>query len=154
MVLSNMSQNRKFVVWEWKEHGVPRFVGWGRMGRNHPAKDLWARRMGCDSDLNFWLRKYESEPTRVDHSSMVNYYRHEASNVAASLRKRYADEGFQLLDPRPWGTRNGGGMGRTVMSPDFAIYGSVRQAATDNGVNPSTITRWCQSNGTDWDYVN
>lgn len=41
-----------------------------------------------------------------------------------------------------------------VISPDFAIFGSVRQAAVDEGVNPCTITRWCQSEGTDWDYIN
>jgi hypothetical protein len=149
-----MAQRRKFVVWEWKENGSPRFVGWGRVGRNHPAKDLWARRMGCDSDLNHWLRSHQSEPERVDHSLMVNYYKDEASSVAASLRRKYTAEGHTLLDPRPWGTREGGGAARMVMSPDLAIYSSVRQAATDNGVNPSTITRWCQSDGWDWDYVN
>jgi hypothetical protein len=149
-----MSQNKKFVVWEWWDGDTPVFVGWGRIGRNHPAKDLWARRQGAKSDLNAWLLKHESEPKRVDRAGIVNYYRHEASSIAMALREKYKAEGFRLLDSRPWGTREGGGAARMVMSPDMAIYHSVRQAAVDMGVNACTITRWCQTEGTGWDYLN
>lgn len=125
------------------------------MGRNHPAKDLWARRTGADSDLNRWLCKFDKEPDRSDQRGLLGqFYRHEAQSLAATLRDKFKREGHTLLDPRPWGTRAGGGAPRMVMSPDFTIFGSVRQAAVDEGVHPSTITRLCQEDGTDWDYLN
>lgn len=149
-----MPSRKKFVVWEWRDRTGPRFVGWGRKGRNHPAKDLWARRRGQRSDLNNWFLSFDSEPERKDHTAAVPLYRHEASHLSTYLREKYRREGYTLLDPRPWGTKSGGGMARTVMSPDWTIYGSVRQAAVDNGVHPCTITRLCQRQGSGWDYLN
>lgn len=146
---------QKYVVWVWKEQGVPRFVGWGRMGRNHPAKELWAKRHGADSDLNLWLRGFEKEPDRSDQRGLLRqFYKHEASSIAVALRIKYKNEGYSLLDSRAWGSYEGGGAARMVMSPDFTIFGSVRQAAVDEGVHPSTITRLCQAEGTGWDYLN
>jgi len=146
---------KKYVVWTWfDENDIPKFVGWGRHGRSHPAKKLWAQRSGMDSDLNIWLQSFKSEPKRIDHSGIVWYYKYEAAAVSTAYRDKYKDQGFKLLDPRPWGTKEGGGAARMVMSPDFTIYGSVRQAAVDECVNPCTITRWCQSEDSDWDYLN
>jgi len=136
------------------DDNLPMFVGWGRYGQQHPAKKLWAKRAGADSDLNLWLRRFKSEPHRIDHAGDVRYYRHEASSVAKMFRKKYQADGRKLLDPRPWGTKEGGGASRMVISPEFTIFGSVRQAAIDQAVNPCTITRWCQEDGTDWDYLN
>ena len=124
------------------------------MGRSHPAKKLWAQRRGIKSDLNDWLRTFDSEPERIDHTQALPMYRHEASNLADHLRKKYRREGHFLLDPRPWGTKIGGGAARMVIAPGLTIYGSVRQAAVDLGVNPCTITRLCQQEGTGWDYLN
>lgn len=150
------ARTKRFVVWTWTDpDGTPRFVGWGRVGRNHPAKQLWAKREGCPSDLNQWLCQHDAEPRRIEHAGIVQYYKHEAAAVAAGLRERYTKlAGVELLDPRPWGTKIGGGLARMVMSPEFTIYDSVRQAAVDIGVNACTITRWCQSDDSDWDYLN
>jgi len=149
-----MSQTRKFVVWDWwDDDGSVKFVGWGCMGRSHPAKELWARRRGAASDLNFWLRSRNVEPIRIDRGGLTNYYRGEASSVARALRDKYVAEGHVLLDSRPWGSRDGGGAARMVMSPDMAVYNSVRQAAVDQGVNPCTITRWCQAAESGWEYI-
>lgn len=146
---------QRFVVWTWTDaDGTPRFVGWGRASRQHPAKQLWAKREGADSDLNFWLRTFTEEPRRIENAGIVRYYKHEAAAIAEGLRNRYKNDGNELLDTRPWGTRIGGGLARMVMAPDFAIYDSVRQAAVDEGVNPCTITRWCQSDKSGWDYLN
>lgn len=151
-----MVQNRKFVVWEWVDK--PRnlvYVGWGRDGDTHPAEQLWINREVFTSDLTVWLREFKNAPPEwVDHSGIVHFYRHEACNVAASLRARYKAEGRTILDTRPWGARSGGGAARMIMAPDMSIYSSVRQAAVDKAVNPCTITRWCQSeenNG--WTYL-
>lgn len=150
-----MGQNRKFVVWEWVDaERIPVYVGWGRQTRCHPSFTLWDMRMVFNSDLNMWLRKHEHEPERIDHNGIVHFYRQEASNVAASLRTRYQKKGRKLLDPRPWGTKAGGGSARQVMAPDMTIYSSVRQAAVDVGVNPCTITRWCQTRGSGWAHLN
>jgi len=150
-----MSSLRKYVVWVWFDvDAKARFVGWGRMGQSHPAKKLWAQRQGEDSDLNIWLRTFSSEPNRKDYTSAVQMYRHEASATSQALRKKYKAEGCDMVDPRPHGTKEGGGAARMVMSPDLTVFGSVRQAAVDEGVNPCTITRWCQTDGTGWDYLN
>lgn len=149
-----MPAHKKYVVWTWfDEDETPKFVGWGVYSRTHPAKTLWAQRNGIDSDLHIWLRKFKTEPKRVERTGLVQYYRAEASAVAAVLREKCAKDGYKLLDPRPWGTKEGGGAARMVISPDFAIFGSVRKAAVDMGVNPCTITRWCQTDGSGWDYI-
>lgn len=146
-----MSTRQKYVIWIWRdEDGEPRFVGWGRHGRNHPAKQLWAKRNGAASDLNHWLRTFDAEPEREELGGIVRFYKHEAAAICSGLREKFEN----LLDPRPWGTKLGGGAARMVMSPKFAVFDSVRQAAVDEGVNPCTITRWCQAEGTGWDYLN
>lgn len=151
-----MPTPRKFIVWTWFDSpDVPRYVGWGSNEPNHPAKRLWAKRLGANSDLNQWLRTFKwREPERVDHSGVVSFYRDEAAAVASTLREKYKAEGHTLLDPRPWGTKEGGGAARMVLAPDLTVYGSVRQAAISVGVSPCTITRWCQSSKSGWDYVN
>lgn len=150
-----MPKAHNFIVWTWTDfQDVPRYVGWGSRDPNHPAKRMWAQRYGVDSDVHYWLRKHEREPKRIDHAEVVRYYRDEAASVAAAIRAKYKAEGHKLLDSRPWGTKEGGGAPRMVMSPDLSIYPSVRQAAISEGVSPCTITRWCQSKSTDWDYVN
>ena len=149
-----MSTPKRFVVWTWLDRTGPRFVGWGRHGRQHPAKKIWAQRHGQRSNLNAWLCEFDSEPERKDENPIVRFYKHEASSVAQALREKYTAAGHKLLDPRPWGTKTGGGASRMVMSPDLTIYGSVRQAAVDEGVNACTITRLCQTPGSGWDYLN
>jgi hypothetical protein len=110
-------------------------------------------RRGQNSDLNQWLREFDSEPERKDENPIIRFYRHEASTVAQGLRDKYKQAGHNLLDPRPWGTKEGGGSARMVMSPDMTVYQSVRQAAVDEGVNPCTITRLCNRDGSGWDYL-
>lgn len=149
-----MAQNRTFVVWSWFDKaGRPVYVGFGKDYPVHPAVKLWDSRSMVKSDLTRWLREHDKEPERLDHCGLVQFYRREAANVAASLRKRYRDNGDCLLDPRPWGTRSGGGSPRAVFGPDLTVYDSVRHAAVDQDVNPCTITRWCQTDGTGWDYL-
>lgn len=144
---------RKYVVWSWHDADGPKYVGWGERVYQHPAKRIWARRNHFASDLNVWLRQHDREPRRVDYTSIVGFYRDEASLVASSHRDIFRRKGYQLLDSRPWGTKEGGGAARAVMGPDLEIYDSVRQAGMAEGVNPCTITRWCQTEGSGWDYL-
>lgn len=149
-----MSTRQRFVVWYWAEDAAVRFVGWGRVSRNHPAKQIWAKRNGVNSDLNIWLRTFDAEPERTEIGGVVRFYKHEAAAICSGLREKFTKEGHVLLDPRPWGTKIGGGAARMVISPTFVVFDSVRQAAVDEGVNPCTITRWCQSEDSGWDYLN
>lgn len=151
-----MPKIKKFVVWTWFEdsnHEFPMYVGWGVHDVNHPAKRLWAKRHGAGSPLNDWLRTYKYEPIRVDHGGIVGYYCDEAQSVAAVKRQSYRAAGHELKSTRPYGTKTGGGAARPIMAPDLTIFQSVRAAATDVGVSPCTITRWCQSDDSGWDYL-
>lgn len=142
----------QYTVWVWKDETGPRYVGWGKVCLKHPAKYAWALRESYKSELNDWLCQHEKEPERVD-LGVLRYSREEASFVAQKLRKKYEREGSNLLASRPEGSYTGGGSARAVLGPDLQIYPSVRRAAVIEGVHPSTITRYCQTEDTDWDYL-
>ena len=151
-----MPITRNYKVWTWFfADERPAYVGWGWQPTGHPAETLWQNRYLFDSDLNLWLRKQIVEPKRVDHARWMKYASNDAIAHAASLRDKYASEGHRMLNPRPHGTKAGGGGPRQVLSPDMAIHKSVRAAATEFGVNPCSITRWCQDDkNTEWNYLN
>ena len=146
---------RSHVVWTWvDENGDPIYVGWGVDGHYHPAKALWMSRSQYDSPLTEHLRTLEREPKRSRDSKQPHLARNEAQNLAKIKRDQFKNRGFKLFDDRPYATRCGGGARRKVLGPDLETYDSVRHAATAVGVNPSSITRWCQNVDTGWDYVN
>lgn len=143
-----------FCVWTWlDDDGNPVFVGWGKHVLTHPAKHVWASRNAYESELNDWLRTRAVEPDRVYGEGAARFSRNEASHQANFIRQTLKKKGFKLLSSRPIGTRSGGGSARGVLSPDLEIYESVRQAATVNGVHPSSVTRWCKDEDNDWNYL-
>jgi len=145
---------KQFHVWIWKDAaGNPFYVGWGKYEVSHPAKRLWASRDQFDSPLTEFLRRFSKEPDRVNEAADVAMSREDARALAEGIRESIRKKGGIILDSRPKDSRVGGGLARKVLAPDLNVYDSVRQAATDVGCNPSTITRWCQEVGTDWDYV-
>lgn len=149
-----MPNRGSYTVWIWKDdQGTPKYVGWGKITINHPAKYAWAIREKYDSDLNKWLRENEQEPRR-DVVDDIRYSKEDACYVANKLRRMYDQEGVELLESRPHGTRKGGGRAKPVLGPDLQIYDSVRSAAKSEGVHPCTITRYCQTEGSGWDYLN
>jgi len=144
----------KFNVWVWTfEDGDPAYVGWGRTTINHPAKAIWAQRDKYESELNRWLRTLDREPLRSAQLYGQDLTKIEASTLASELRRLYKRKGFTLLDSRPDGTRLGGGRKRMVLGPDLELYESVRHAARVVGYHPSTITRYCQTEDSGWDYL-
>ena len=143
----------QYCVWTWlNDDGQEVFVGWGKFVLTHPAKHVWASRDAYDSELNAWLRTLDCEPDRTFEGA-ARFARVEASHQANFVRRTLKKKGIKLLSSRPTGTRSGGGSARGVLSPDLEIYDSVRQAATANGVNPSTVTRWCKDEESDWNYL-
>jgi len=146
---------KKFVVWTWRrDDGTPAYIGYGSYRAAHPAKALWAKRFDVESPLNDWLRTMDAEPSRENWETEVRFYRAEAQAICAEARRKARREGHKLLSNRPHGTKEGGGAAREILGPDLATYRSVRDAATRVGVNPCTITRWCQSVDSGWSYVN
>lgn len=147
----------KHVVWGWEDQdGNPRYFGWGPFKRVgiHPASTLWLRRDEFDSPLTQWLRTLDVEPFRMLSVPVIPMTKSAARAYCVQKKEKCKAEGFDILDVRPIGTYIGGGQRRRVMGPDLTIFLSVRAAARSAGVNPSTITRWCQTEGTEWDYLN
>ena len=148
-----MSQ-RSHVVWTWlDEKRKPFYVGWGVHGHYHPAQALWMSRNQYDSPLTERLRTFRTEPKRTKNSNHPAMSRNEARGLAVSMREDLTLKGYELLDDRPYVTRCGGGAARQILGPDLSIYTSVREAAAAAGVNPSSVTRWCQKVDSGWDYV-
>jgi hypothetical protein len=144
-----------FCVWTWlNDDGEPVYVGWGKQVLNHPAKHVWASRDAYDSELNFWLRTcIHGEPDRSYGEGAAKFAKNDASHQCNFIRQTLKKKGYKLLSSRPIGTRSGGGSARGVLSPDLEIYNSVRQAAAAQGVNPSSVTRWCKDEDNDWNYL-
>jgi len=146
--------NAQHCVWVWKDvGGNPRFVGWGNFQETHPAKRMWALRKSYPSQLNRWLVMLACEPDRESADALILLQKAEARALALAYRKQFKDAGYDMLDSRPEGTKLGGGANREVLGPDCEVYSSIRQAATDVGVNASTITRWCQQVDSQWDFL-
>lgn len=145
---------KKHTSWLWLDtDGEPRFVGWGWYDQRHPAKRVWALRNAYECELNDWLRTLTREPDRDESFVEILLSRNEASAIANLKAKELKEAGHDILDSRPYGTKKGGGRNRYVIGPDFVVYKSVRKAAEKVGVNASTITRWCQTPGSDWDFL-
>lgn len=138
-------------VWTWYFKDRPVYVGWGKTTLIHPARLVWKQRKDYDSELNDFLREQSKEPDRRGGTMPMS--KKDASWTCGQVRRTYMDAGYVLLDARPRDTRKGGGLNRCVISPDHIIYNSVRRAAKAEGLNPSTITRYCQSDKSDWCYV-
>jgi hypothetical protein len=148
-----MSQ-RSHVVWTWlNSKSEPVYVGWGMNGHYHPAKALWISRNQYDSPLTEFLRTLSREPKRSKDSNHPAMSRIEARGLAMSKRENFRAHGFDLFDDRPYATRCGGGASRKVLGPDLETYDSVRDAAAAIGVNPSSVTRWCQGIDSGWDFL-
>jgi hypothetical protein len=143
---------KKQVVWVWnRSDGRPAYVGYGERGEFHPAQVIWEHRFKVDSQLTRWLQSLSTEPRRTTIAGQ--YSRREAAAIAQSYRVRYNEQGIDLLDSRPKGSRTGGGKNRCILGPGYSVYNSVRHAAAETGVCASTITRRCQQPDTDWDYL-
>jgi len=150
-----MANGRIHVVWTWlDEEDRPVYVGWGKFTKTHPAKTLWARRHVVNSELCRWLRSLKREPNRYERtSSIIPLSGPEARAIAKARTEKLKAAGFRLLDSRVDETRIGGGSGRPVIDPNLEMFQSVREAAAHYGVNPSTITRWCQTDDTQWNFA-
>lgn len=144
----------QYCVWTWlNDDGDPVYVGWGKFSLTHPAKHVWASRKAYSSELNDWLCTLDSEPDRTYGEGAARFSRGEASHQANFIRRTEKAKGHNILSSRPTGTRSGGGSARGVLSPELDIYDSVRQAAAEQKVHPCTITRWCKSDSSDWNYL-
>lgn len=151
-----MPNKPEHYVWVWIDgKGNPKFVGWGKLTEQgtHPAKRVWAQRKKWDSELNRWLCKRKREPRRCKKVISGALTRKEASAMAVIYREKYQKKGHRLLHSRVVGSWDGGGHSRQVLDPNLKAYESVREAAVAEGVNASTITRWCQDPDKHWDYV-
>lgn len=149
-----MGRDRKFVVWTWLyPNGSPAYVGWGEFKITHPAKAVWASRAKYDSELNDWLQTLEAEPRRDEETVSIELHKSEARAIAQAKRMLLRAKKENILESRPRDSYAGGGGPRQVLGPDLTIYSSVRAAATDYGVNPSTVTRWLRANKDGWSYV-
>ena len=145
---------KKHVLWTWLfDDGKPAYVGWGEGVVTHPAKSVWACRNKYDSTLNRWLQILGREPQRDNATTMLRYHGVDARLLCQQKREKFRREGENLLDARPLATYAGGGGSRRVLSPELQIYRSVRRAAIQIGVHPSTITRWCKEDGCEWCYI-
>ncbi len=134
-------------VWMWKcDRDIVRFVGYGRFEDMHPALTKWANRFNDDSQLGLWLRENPTEPTRERYGPRL-LSKDMALASVMGLRQKHTKTILETRGPSTW---DGGGAPKgvyyfnDVTIEKSKIYRSVRAAAREFGVNPSTVTRWCQ----------
>ena len=107
-----------------------------------------------NSALMEHLNSLTREPKRARDGEQPVMSRTEARGLAMSKRESFRKRGIKLINDRPYGSRSGGGATRGILGPDLVFYESVRDAARIFNVNPSSVTRWCQKDGSGWDYIN
>lgn len=156
-----MSQEKNYTYWVWADDfGFPTYVGWGRYvkqkryGLKDPSTVKFEKRFAFDSELNIWLRNFETEPLRPDWfpQQRTFYHKVDARTLAVNTRKKLISQGWAILNPKPFDAMVGGGSRRPVTGPSGSFQ-SVREAARMLEVDPGSITLWCQQQKNGWHYV-
>lgn len=156
-----MRDRKNCTWWIWvNENAEPVFVGWGRYqkqgkyGLKDPSRVVYDRRFDFESDLNLWLRTQELEPVHAEPFKLHREFltAKDAKDLAILNRNGLKAKGVVLLNPKPYDSMRGGGKSKAVTGP-YGPFSSVRGAARAIGVDPASITIWCQSSVNGWRYL-
>lgn len=114
----------------------------------HPADAMYENRFRLDSSpVIRRLREMPEPPVRVPVGNDGPMSRDAAEKLKAANLESLRGTDHKLLSPRPsdsWVT--GGGRDKPIADDKGDIYLSIRAAARDLGVEPSTILRRIQRN--------